>query len=385
MIVNRPHGFDITEETFTTPASILCLAVGALLLMVAFSRSIPKWRNSKQRFEVISPHQLTATSRTLTSNISTDSQTSDMIEDSEHEPPSSTMMHRDDQRTDIYSNEERVLVYREKTTTWKKVFGKRVMKSSHSHGEVVVCILYLVINVAALLASPMELDVGFGMLSAGNTVFVFLTAARNSILSWLVGVSFEQMLVYHRFVGAVTVLLGFVHTCFYINRIIDDTSDPVIWTGLVTMGCGVVIVVSSLNVIRRKFFNVFYWSHFSFIGFIVGMYLHAAAARPYLVASIACYVADKGLQMLWKLPHQTTVFTKVDDRTVHVQFGKAPFSSLLKEYKVGQYFFVNFPSISLQEWHVSFLQFRTIKCALTYHILTFFLLVPAILCSLRAP
>jgi hypothetical protein len=138
-------------------------------------------------------------------------------------------------------------------------------------------------------------------------------------------------------------------------------------------------------VIRRKFFNVFYWSHFSFIGFIVGMYLHAAAARPYLVASIACYVADKGLQMLWKLPHQTTVFTKVDDRTVHVQFGKAPFSSLLKEYKVGQYFFVNFPSISLQEWHVSFLQFRTIKCALTYHIHTFFLLVPAILCSLGAP
>jgi len=57
--------------------------------------------------------------------------------------------------------------------------------------------------------------------------------------------------------------------------------------------------------------------------------------------------------MLRKSPKLTSVFEKVDNRTVHVQFPKARLSTFFGTHKVGQYMFVNFPALSLQEWHVS--------------------------------
>ena len=47
------------------------------------------------------------------------------------------------------------------------------------------------------------------------------------------------------------------------------------------------------------------------------------------------------------------LFEKVGDRTAHVRFAKTPLASLLGRHKVGQYVFVNFPELSLNEWHVS--------------------------------
>jgi predicted ferric reductase len=55
--------------------------------------------------------------------------------------------------------------------------------------------------------------------------------------------------------------------------------------------------------------------------------------------------------MVWKLPKTSTTFEKVDERTLRVQFAKAPLSISLGMHKCGQYVFINFPSISWQEWH----------------------------------
>jgi len=190
--------------------------------------------------------------------------------------------------------------------------------------------------------------------SAGNTVFTFMTAARNSFLTWGLGVAFDQVLVYHRFIGRLTVVFALVHSCFYIDDIFENTTDYVTLTGLASLGCGFVIVLSSVNSVRRKFFNVFFWSHCgSFIGFLVGLYLHTPAAHPFILAAVGWYGIDKGLQMLRKIPKRTTLLEKVDERTAHVRFAKDTLSSLLGRHKVGQYVFVNFPSLSLQEWHVS--------------------------------
>lgn len=380
----------LPRSLLTSPASILGFAVGALLIVIALARAITKWRNSKRTKEIfisnsmarqtsgndddfngreeVGIDELPGVEIRLTKNTSVEtSSSSDRDSDSrESVEPSGLDQTRNLAmiRRDFNPNEERILVYKEKTSNWKKVFGRRVMKSSHSTGEAIICVFYILINVAALWISPTyAFGVGFGSLSVGNTLFLFMTAARNSFLSWVVGVAFEQVLVYHRFIGRVTVLLAFIHSCFYINDVIENTSDPFILTGIISLGCGFVIVLSSLNVIRRKFFNIFFWSHYSFIGFLVGLYLHALSARPFIIASVACYGIDKGLQMMWKLPRQTTVFKKVDDRTAHVQFEKPRLSSLLGRHKVGQYVFVNFPSLSLQEWHVSCLSTYVDACS----------------------
>jgi predicted ferric reductase len=272
------------------------------------------------------------------------------------------MLHRNHRDNTLMPREEQhrkssIITYKEKKNTklrtkWKQTFAKR-LRSDLSTGEAVVCILYVIVNLIALLASPTYgFNVGFGSLSAGNTLFLVITATRNSVLTWIVGITFDQVLVYHRFIGRLTIALSLIHSIFYIDHIIERTSDQVTITGLAALGCGIIIALSSVNYFRRKFFNVFFWSHYSFLGFIVGMYLHAPGARPFILSSIVCYGGDKLLQMIWtQLPRKTTVMEKVGDNTAHVQFTKTPIATLLGRHKVGQYVFVNFPELSLNEWH----------------------------------
>ena len=160
------------------------MAVGALSIMIMLFRSITKWRNSKCTMELI---------LAKSTPVEASSSSEDMSDSQEG-------------YTDVNSypnpNKERVLVHEEKTSNWKKVFGKRMKKSSHSTGEGLICLIYVLINAAALWASPhYSLGVGFGSLSAGNTLFTFMTASRNSIFTWMVGIAFDEALVYHRFFG----------------------------------------------------------------------------------------------------------------------------------------------------------------------------------------
>jgi len=328
-----------------SPGLILGFIVVALLLVLMLSRVITKLRNSKQTTEVA-----------LTKNPSEETSSSDDVSDDElgsQEEGVEIVMHRIHHDSNLNPNEERILVYKEKESTWKKVFGKRVMKSSHSTGEAMICILYLLINLVALMISPTySFDIGFGSLSAGNTVFVFMTAARNSFLTWFLGVAFDQVLVYHRFIGRLAVMFALVHSCFYINYVVENSTDYMTLTGLASLACGLMIVLSSMNCVRRKFFNVFLWCHCgSFAGFLTGLYLHAPAAHPFILVAVGCYGTDKGLQILRKMPKRTTLIEKVDERTAHVRFAKGTLSSLLGRHQVGQYVFVNFPSLSLKEWH----------------------------------
>lgn len=333
----------IRRSMLISPGSILCLAVTALLILIALTLNATKRRNSKRTEEVV------ITKNTVGETSSSSDQISDSEEDGSIELRLEPMIRRDNYDNNLNPQEERILVYKEKQATWKKVFGKRIKKTENSIGEAILCLVYILINFAALGVSPTYLlGVGFGSLSAGNVVFTFLTAARNSVLTWFVGASFERVLVYHRFFGRLTVVMATIHSGFYYKDILDKTSDPVTLTGLFSLGCGFVIALSSLAYVRRKLFNVFFWSHFSFVGFLVGLYLHATSARPFIIASILCYATDKLLKMMWKWPKKTTVFEKVDDRTVHVQFPKAALSS---RSQVGQYVFINIPSLSLKEWH----------------------------------
>ena len=365
------------QELATSPGSLLCYTIGALLIIVALVRALTKRKHSTETRELIISKDMMDETYCVHKDDDTDEHSSQLCEDIAQsgveivageavigietviDPNhTSTMICRDshnDMDRNLNTNEDRILVYKEKKSNWKTMFGKRVKKTNHSTGEALTYSIYLLINVVALFASPTYgFGAGFGSLSIGNTLFLFLTAARNSVLTWVAGFSFDQALVFHRFIGRLMVLLAFIHACFHIDYITGKTSDQRTITGLIALGCGFVIVLSSLNVIRRKYFNVFFWSHYSFVGFIVAVWLHAAAARPFILASVVCYGLDKGLQLMWKWPSRTLVFDKVDDRVVHCQFRKASLSSLLKNHDVGQYVFVNFPSLSLKEWHVSF-------------------------------
>jgi predicted ferric reductase len=336
----------IPRSSFTSPGFLLCAGVTVLFIVFLAARVITKWRNSKRTTEIV-----------VTRSISTDKSdggNDEVSVSSSDEGDIEVVMQRDNvEESYINPNEDRVLVYKEKRANWKKVFGKRIAATSNSSGEVLLCLLYLVVNLAALWASPdHQLGIGLGSLSAGNTVVTFLTAARNSVFTGFLGVAFDQVLVYHRFIGRLTVALALAHSCFYIDYVLKNPTDYVTLTGFICLGCGVIIFITSFNYIRRHYFNLFFWFHCgSFLGFVVALFLHATAARPFVLASLGSYAIDKAIQLSRKMTKNTTAFENLDDRTARVRFAKTQLSSLLCRHQVGQYVFVNFPSLSLQEWH----------------------------------
>lgn len=167
-----------TRPWSTSPGFLLCSGVAALSIVFFVARVLTKCKNS--RTEEIVVTKSTATNTTIDSSCSDETSSS---QDGSVE----AVMRRDNAQSFVNQHEERILVYKEKKSNWKKVFGKRVAKTNNSTGELMLCLLYVSVNAAALLASPdYAFGVGFGSLSAGNTVFVFLTAARNRCVRSLV-------------------------------------------------------------------------------------------------------------------------------------------------------------------------------------------------------
>ena len=148
---------------------------------------------------------------------------------------------------------------------------------------------------------------GWGSLAAINTVLLIIPATRNSIIALVTGVAFDHVVVYHRFLGRFMIFCITIHFGYFV---MSFEGEPFVYmTGLGAYLCTLVIFVTSLNYFRRNYFNVFYWSHYSFVGFLGLAYVHCSQTKPYILAAICIYVADKLLRYVWMaLPRRTLLF-----------------------------------------------------------------------------
>jgi hypothetical protein len=136
--------------------------------------------------------------------------------------------------------------------------------------------------------------------------------------------AFDHVVVYHRALGRVAVSFVIVHGVFYWKSFRDY---PFAFkTGVGALFCGLFIFVTSLNYFRRNHFNVFYWSHYAFIGFLGLAYIHVEQTKPFIGTGIALYVIDKLLRWVWMfLPKRTTVFALKSPAIVQVYMQSATF------------------------------------------------------------
>jgi hypothetical protein len=111
---------------------------------------------------------------------------------------------------------------------------------------VAFCLFYAVLDFLAVGLSPYGLDVEFGSLAAGNVVFLVVSTIKNSIFTWFPGMAFDQVIMYHQFIGGVTVVVSLIHSCFYFDRLVEFMSDCVYKTGFIALMFGIFITVSLL-------------------------------------------------------------------------------------------------------------------------------------------
>jgi len=253
-------------------------------------------------------------------------------------------------------------------TAFSCLCGYRVPNSQWTVGETFFVVFYIVLNFWCIWLSqptgaprgwplyPSSWARAFGSLSAANMLFMLIPATRNSLLTWFLGLPFDHVILYHRVLGRWAIFTLTLHLALYFpggfswaNLSPDEAFTY--YTGIAAYVCGFLITVTSIEYVRREYFNVFYYAHWLFVPMLVLAFMHHVMAQIFIGLAIALYVLDRGLREMWAVgSHANELRLKGPELTV-LRAVKNPLTEYLGMHKVGQYYFVNFPSISLTEWH----------------------------------
>jgi predicted ferric reductase len=194
---------------------------------------------------------------------------------------------------------------------------------------------------------------------------LFFPASRNSVMHHMLGTSWESFLLAHRVLGYGMLAAVFGHMVawykfydllgFFPRDIFDvpletPTSIDNFTVPLNTLSTFVMFIamgILALNPIRRRFFEVFYYSHlFAAYLAIPAVLWHAAAGWEYLIPGLTVWFLDRCVRLARS--NQVVVVRSV--RSIQ-DFVEIKWSQPQMKAQPGQYVFINIPEISLFEWH----------------------------------
>mmetsp|Transcript_8827 Transcript_8827/g.23024 ORF Transcript_8827/g.23024 Transcript_8827/m.23024 type:complete len:798 (-) Transcript_8827:88-2481(-) len=144
-----------------------------------------------------------------------------------------------------------------------------------------------------------------GQLTMINMAIACFLPTRNSALGHALGISFERMIKYHRVVGRFSFVLVLLHgavqmafwgvaDCFSMRRICFGHSNLF---GALSGILFIISMVGSLQVVRRKLFEVFLISHMLNLPAMVLACLHVYDFFFFLIAPLALYLLDWALRI----------------------------------------------------------------------------------------
>merc|ERR1719242_2151662 len=224
----------------------------------------------------------------------------------------------------------------------------------------------------------------------GILAIVFMTAGlfcTTRIRLWndCFMVSVEHLVVYHKFFMALMLLMGYLHMTLWIvwfidtnvsvwgpfqaplTYVADNFTIEIQWYIMIFV-VPVVDLAGSFYVVRRKYFEWFYYLHLmGALIMIGGLLWHASQSWRYITPPLVLYTIDRMI----RLSHSSRI-CKVEALSVAVdgstnpnrveatklafsiggysfKDGEAVFEKL--QFKMGQYVYINISNISLWEWH----------------------------------
>ncbi|TYZ63086.1 hypothetical protein PybrP1_002616 [[Pythium] brassicae (nom. inval.)] len=215
-----------------------------------------------------------------------------------------------------------------------------------------------------------------------NMAFLLLPVTRNCTWMEFFNISYANGVKLHRWTGYATVITGVVHTGGYWGKWIrdgtfkknqlpcfdcdlgDDSTGYYAWfnvAGFISVLAMVLMIPTSLPVVRRKVYEWFYISHW--VLFIVSVFfaiLHWAQIIWWILPSGLLFFISRGASS-WNgmTPVVVSSFAVIGEDTadelVKVVFkraapGASP-SAASYDFKVGNFVYLNVPHIAKIEWH----------------------------------
>ena len=139
----------------------------------------------------------------------------------------------------------------------------------------------------------------YGWLTIANGGLGLLMAARTNLFAIVARIPSSTILMYHRWIGLATFVHATIH--FALNTrhyIITEQLDisymnQRIQVGIMAWISLVIIAITSVGFIRRRWFEAFYYSHALFFLFVVGALIHASNGPEFLLPGLLLWVVDR--------------------------------------------------------------------------------------------
>ncbi|KPA83185.1 putative ferric reductase [Leptomonas pyrrhocoris] len=223
-----------------------------------------------------------------------------------------------------------------------------------------------------MLKWPERWGRGMGQLAILFLSLLLLPVGRQSVIVTVLGVSRDGLLWFHRAVGYCMLAATLAHiTIFYYSfyeygllwhnlcflpitigeaSVINDfTTIAATWTTwflLVAMG------IFSLNAMRRRFYELFYYAHLGATYMTLPMMIfHASAGWMYMLPGLTLFLADQ-LVRVWQ---RSAVVRVVHARTISEDTVELAFSVPgrwdMRCVHPGQYVLVCVPELTALQWH----------------------------------
>lgn len=227
----------------------------------------------------------------------------------------------------------------------------RILHTSFSITDAFFVFVWAFINLA--FTNPRDYPSQIGYLIVCNTALITLPVYRNSVFVLLLSLPFERALKYHRWLGRGLLIITTIHMVGYWDRWIRDgtfgtqfASIPNIFAHLAWLSL-VVLTVTSIEYLRRNFFEAFYYSHFCFIFYYIFAISHFPPLLPFALPGLILYFFDRLIRKIRSRPRNSDVSIVSDGSITRIKGRRYG----ILNYECGQYAFINIPEISKFEWH----------------------------------
>ncbi|XP_073309507.1 ferric reduction oxidase 8, mitochondrial isoform X2 [Primulina huaijiensis] len=199
-----------------------------------------------------------------------------------------------------------------------------------------------------------------GLLAEACLALLLLPILRGMSTFRLLGIQFEASVRYHIWLGNAMLLFATLHGAgtYFIwgmkHRIQDEmlkwqNKGRIYLAGEMTLITGLIIWITALPQIRRKRFELFYYTHHLYIVFIVFFLFHGGDRHFYMVfPGVFLFALDKLFRILQSRQETCILSAQVFPcKAVELTFPK---DSRLK-YTPTSVLFLKIPSISKIQWH----------------------------------
>ncbi|KAG0166102.1 hypothetical protein DFQ28_002768 [Apophysomyces sp. BC1034] len=186
-----------------------------------------------------------------------------------------------------------------------------------------------------------------------NWGYVFILGSRNNIVTHMSGLSFEELVPFHRWLARIGLAEYITHFVYRMMRgymetyLVKDAFfyDEEYTTGSIAMFGFILIFATSIEYVRRNHFEIFYYSHI--IGIVVAMIFtcwHEVMCFVYFMPPILIWLADRAWRSYqsWGIKatpikiDQSVAQTASQEGITRVVFEHKD----LKHYQPGQYVFI---------------------------------------------